>query len=105
MFGDIGDTRLGKGGGWCGLVWLVAGTIIGVVLKLVVVVVVMAGVAAVVCGGMLGLVAGLALVLIAVVTWDCPELLTGVSALCSVLSGVRGTIPLQYNLLPKLNLL
>ena len=104
MFGDIGDTRLGKGGGCCGLGWLVAGTIIGVVL-MVVVVVVMAGVAAVACGGMLGLVAGLALVLIAVVTWDCPVLLTGVSALCSVLSGVRGTIPLQYNLLPKLNLL
>ena len=104
MFGDIGDTRLGKGGGCCGLGWLGAGTIIGVVLK-VVVVVVIAGMAAVVCGGMLGLVAGLALELIAVVSWDCPELLTGVSALCSVLSGVRGTIPLQYNLFPNLDLL
>ena len=77
---------------------------IGVVLK-VVVVVVIAGMAAVVCGGMLGLVAGLAIVLIAVVTWGCPELLTGVSEVCTVLSGVRGTIPLQYNLLPKLDLL
>jgi hypothetical protein len=76
-----------------------------VVLK-VVVVVVIAGMAAVVCGGMLGLVAGLALVLVAVVAWACPELLTGVSeGYSSGLSGVRGTIPLQYNLFPKLDLL
>ena len=50
MFGDIGDTRLGKDGGIVGLALL--GTITGVVLRLLVVVV-MAGLDGVVCGDML----------------------------------------------------
>ena len=50
VFGDIGDTRLGRDGGICGLSLL--GTIIGVVLRLLVVVV-MAGLVGMVWGDML----------------------------------------------------
>ena len=94
MFGDIGDTMLGK-----------VVTITGVLLREVVVVV-MAWVAEVVCEDMLELSVRLAFVLVAGETVDTPALLVGeVSPGCSVLSGVRGTIPLQYSLLPKLILL
>ena len=68
--------------------------------------VVLARVAVVVCGDMLGPSVRLTLVLVDGVRVERPSLLlAGVSSGCSVLSGERGIIPLQYSLLPKLILL